>query len=148
MSGIDQEGRARELARVDIFAGCTHSQRRRIAAFAKLVTVHPGRTLCRQGITGREFFVILDGEVTVTVDNTAVATLGPGCGFGEVTLLTPNGRRSATVTATTSMTTLVLERTAFAAFLEAAPSVGRGVLQESTRRLATLSHPKGLAASS
>jgi CRP-like cAMP-binding protein len=117
------------------FADCIE-QLQRIESFATTVDVGRGRTLWRPGRSQRQFLVIVDGEATVTVDGIDVATLGPGCGFGEVSVLTPRGRRDATVTATTPMTLLVLHRGEFQTLLQYAPVVVRRVQQESARRLA------------
>jgi CRP-like cAMP-binding protein len=146
MSVFGRARRVRELTRIDVFAECTRGQCRRIAEFSDLVVVQSGRVLCGHSTTAGEFFVIVDGEALVTVDNADAGTLGSGCGFAEVTLVTLHGRRTATVTATTAMTVLTFERAAFAALLAAAPSVARGVLQESTRRLATTAGRRDLAA--
>jgi CRP-like cAMP-binding protein len=117
------------------FADCIE-QLQRIESFATTVHVGPGRTLWRPGRSQRQFLVIVDGEAIVTVDGFDVATLGPGCGFGEVTVLTHLGRREATVIATTPMTLLVLRRGEFHALLRYAPVVVRRVQQESAHRLA------------
>jgi CRP/FNR family transcriptional regulator, cyclic AMP receptor protein len=136
LSDFNHDGKTRVLGDLALFAGCSPVQLRRIASLTTVIDVSPGRTLCRQGAPGREFFVVVDGEATVTIDGTDVGTMGPGCGFGEIALLTPEGRRTATVTAATAMTLVVLSRVEFAALFEAAPSVARRILQDSTARLA------------
>ena len=54
-------------------------------------------TICKQGSVGNEMFYIKDGEVTVYVDGSSVASLGPGEIFGEMSLFY-NINKSATVT--------------------------------------------------
>ena len=49
--------------------------------------VEEGKALTREGQSGREFFVIVDGEVSVTQDGKEISTLGPGDFFGEIALL-------------------------------------------------------------
>jgi len=53
-------------------------------------------TICKQGSIGNEMFYIKDGEVTVYVDGSSVASLGPGEIFGEMSLFY-NISKSATV---------------------------------------------------
>ncbi|MFL6203751.1 MAG: cyclic nucleotide-binding domain-containing protein [Acidimicrobiales bacterium] len=55
-----------------------------------------GTELTRQGDTGDELFVILDGMVSVDVDGRDLGDLGPGAVVGERALL-EGGRRTATV---------------------------------------------------
>ena len=61
--------------------------------------VRAGTQIVRQGhMSGVDFFVIVDGEVAVTVDGKEVARLGPGDHFGELALIGER-ERSSTVTA-------------------------------------------------
>ena len=56
--------------------------------------------LLRQGDEGDELYLLLDGAISVTVDGTLLAELGPGAVFGERAGLS-GGRRTATVIAPT-----------------------------------------------
>ena len=56
-----------------------------------------------------------------------VATLGPGSVVGELSLL-DHGPRTATVTADTDTTVLVIEQRYFLGVLEAVPSISRKLL--------------------
>jgi CRP-like cAMP-binding protein len=126
---------------LEVLADRTCDELDRIESLTTTVHVVPGRTLWRPGRSDRQFLVIAAGEATVTVDGVDVASLGPGCGFGAVALLTPRGRRPATVTAATPMTLLVLHRGELAALVQDVPVVARRVQRESTRRLA-LARPR------
>ena len=147
MSDFTKDGDTRVLRDLALFAGCSEEQLRRIASVTIVTRVSPGRTLCRQGAPGREFFVVVEGEATVTIDGTDVGTMGPGCGFGEIALLTPEGRRTATVTAATAMTLVVLNRVEFAALFDVAPVVARRILQDSATRLARDARSRRIVAS-
>ena len=57
-----------------------------------------GTDLFRQGFFAQAVHLVLDGEVSVTVDGAEVARLGPGHVFGEMAMLT-NRQRTATLTA-------------------------------------------------
>jgi CRP-like cAMP-binding protein len=60
--------------------------------------------------------VLVSGTVEVTRDGVTVAELGPGDVVGEGALL-GDGRRNATVTATTPVTALVMSTREFASML-------------------------------
>jgi CRP/FNR family transcriptional regulator, cyclic AMP receptor protein len=147
LSGFAEDGDARVLGDLALFAGCSPEQLHRIASLTTITDVSPGRTLCRQGAPGREFFAVVDGEATVTIDGTDVGTMGSGCGFGEIALLTPEGRRTATVTAATAMTLVVLNRVQFAQLFDVAPVVARRILQDSATRLARNARSRRIVAS-
>jgi CRP-like cAMP-binding protein len=135
------------LGELGLFEGCSAEQLSGIARLVTITDLSPGDTLCRQGMVGHEFFVIVDGEATVIIDGIDVGTMGPGCGFGEIALLTPEGRRPATVTAATPMTVLVLERVEFAELLDIAPILARGVLQDTATDLAPTARSRRIVAS-
>ena len=135
------------LGDLELLAGCSPDQLGSIASFVAITGSSPGDTLCRQGSVGREFFVIAEGEAVVEIDGVEVGTLGPGCGFAEIALLTPEGRRTATVTAATPMTLLVLDRVEFASLLETAPVIARRVLQDSASDLARTARSRRIVAS-
>ncbi|MEO5679644.1 MAG: cyclic nucleotide-binding domain-containing protein [Acidimicrobiales bacterium] len=61
--------------------------------------VAEGTDLIRQGESGDELYLLLDGIVSVAVDGVVLAELGPGAVIGERAQLA--GRRTATVTALT-----------------------------------------------
>ncbi len=79
----------------------------RDAGRAPVATYPAGAVLCRQGEPGAELYLLLDGVVSVDVDGTAVAELGPGAVIGERALLEA-GERTATVTATTAVKAVVV----------------------------------------
>ena len=60
--------------------------------------VAEGKVLTREGDLGREFFVIVEGDVSVTKGGEEIRRLGPGDFFGEIALVYESPRRTATVT--------------------------------------------------
>ncbi len=60
-----------------------------------------GATLVAQGDEGTDLFLLLDGVVSVRVDDEAVAELGPGAILGERAVL-EGGRRTASLIASTA----------------------------------------------
>lgn len=57
-----------------------------------------GSNLFEQGFAAQAVHVVLDGDLTVTVDGAEVARLGPGSVFGEMAMVA-NRQRTATLTA-------------------------------------------------
>jgi CRP-like cAMP-binding protein len=125
----------RRVIDLELFADCPRDELDRIESLTTTVHVRPGRTLWRPGRSDRQFLVVVDGEATVTVDGVDVATLGSGCGFGPVVVVTPQGRREATVVAATAMTLLVLHRGELHTLIREAPVVARHVQRATTSRL-------------
>ncbi len=119
------------LAALPLFEGCSTKELRHIESLVDEVDVRPGHRLTVQGETGREAFVLVSGEAEVVVDGRAVTRLGSGAVVGEMSLLERPAPRTATVTATTAATVLVLDPRSFSALLDAHPSVARQV--EATR---------------
>jgi hypothetical protein len=95
-----------------LFAECTDDELRPIADKVESRTAAPGDWLVREGEPGEELFVIVDGHVAVTAEGHAIAELGPGDFFGEMSLF-GGGERLATVQARNSMQLLVLSRDTF-----------------------------------
>ena len=97
-----------------------------IAQQADELDVREGKVLTKQGDIGHEFFVIEEGTADVEQDGKRIAQMGPGDFFGELALLAED-RRTATVTATSPMTVIVLTRADFRA-LDRIPERARGRL--------------------
>ena len=119
---------------IPLFAGCSARELRRIDRLGTTVTIDARRALCRRGEIGRQCFVILDGAVeVVTGEGHHVADRGAV--IGELALLVPNGRSTATVTAISDVTALVFTRTEFRQLMGSIPTVAHRILREAARRL-------------
>jgi CRP-like cAMP-binding protein len=79
-------------------------------------------------MSGVGFFVVADGEASVTVGGDEVGKLGPGDHFGELALVT-EAERTATVTATTDLRLLEIPFWDFRDFAQANPDVMWKLLQ-------------------
>jgi hypothetical protein len=77
-----------------------HSGVMRGSAKPQIRSTKEGDTLVKQGETGTEVFLILDGMFVVEVDGNAIAEVGPGAIVGERASLL-NGTRTATLWART-----------------------------------------------
>ncbi len=117
--------RAREeaLAGLDIFAALDEAQRAALASGRERVYADR-EVIVRQGDPGRSMFVILDGEVRVTLDpgHHEVARLARGAYFGEMSLLTGDAR-SATVSALGDCAVLEIADRDLRPLAEAAPAL-------------------------
>ena len=123
-----RDAKLKKLAKVQLFSACTKTDLGRIASLADEIEVEAGHVLMRQGEPAHEAFVVLAGNATVSLRGGKKARLGPGDCFGEMALLKPDGKRSATVTARTDMDLLVLGSREFSALIDQVPSVGKRVL--------------------
>jgi CRP-like cAMP-binding protein len=101
-----------ELASIQLFESLTDDEREKVAGWFDLQEASPGVRLCGEGAAGYSFFVLLEGTATVTSDGAEIARLGRGDFFGELAIL-GDGRRTATVTATSPSRLLVLFGTEF-----------------------------------
>jgi CRP/FNR family cyclic AMP-dependent transcriptional regulator len=129
--------RIRNLAQLDLFRGCGSRQLRGIDSLCTEVAVRPGRVLCAEGDIGREFFVLLDGGVTVSRDGDALAYLGAGDWFGEIALISWHRRRTATVVTTEASRALVFGGREFRSMVGTCPLVGRKLKVSSVWRTTT-----------
>jgi CRP-like cAMP-binding protein len=133
-----QDTKVEALKRAPLFAGLSRKELAQLARVSEDLEVPPGKVLCKEGQSGREFFVIVDGEVEVTRNGKHVATRTGGEFFGEIALLeeTP---RTATVTAKTPLRFFVLTRKDFRHLVNENPNVERKVLRALARRVVELS---------
>jgi CRP/FNR family cyclic AMP-dependent transcriptional regulator len=121
-----------------LFEGLSRKQLAHLARLTDDLDVPAGTVLCKEGRRGREFFVIIDGEATVTRGGERVATIGSGEFFGEIALL-ERVVRTATVSAATPLSFFVISDQAFSAVLDAHPSIERKLLRAMARRLVSMS---------
>lgn len=84
----------------------------RLGLVAERRTAASGERIITEGDDGREFFVLVDGAVDVTVSGHAARRLSAPAWFGEVALLR-DCQRTATVVATGACELLVLDRAEF-----------------------------------
>ena len=123
------------IKRVPLFANCSKRELEQIASIADEIDLREGKVLIAEGKSGREFFVLLEGEADVTKDGRQINRLGAGDFFGEIALVS-RSPRTATVTATTPVRTLVITDRSFRRLLEDSPEIQLKVLEALAERLA------------
>lgn len=125
------------LRRVPLFARMNERQLERIGQLADEIEVGLDQVLAEQGRVGHEFFIVLDGHVTVLDGKKPIRQLHRGDFFGEIALL--DGRpRTATVRADGLTRLLVIGHREFHAVMDEFPEVREAVLTAVAERLREL----------
>lgn len=122
---------------VDLMSDLSRSEKRLILDQMLTVAVPAGEVLADFGEHGREFFLLVDGSVEVSRDDTVIANLNEGDFFGEISALT-NARRTATVVASEDVTVEVMNRRQLATVLDLWPEFARKVQEAAQERLIVL----------
>ncbi len=135
---FSQDTKVQALKRVPLFEDLSRKELTELAKVSDDLEVEPGKELTKEGETGQEFFVIVEGEIEVTSKGKRVALRGGGEFVGEIALLedTP---RTATVTATTPVRLFVLTRQDFRSLVDENRSVEQKVMRALARRVVELS---------
>ncbi len=115
------------LRQVPLFASCSNKDLEKIARAGDEIQLAAGDTIVDQGQTGREAFVLLEGQATVKRNNKKITTLGPGAVIGEMSLL-DHGPRTATVTCDTPCDLLVISQRHFLGVLDDVPALSHKLL--------------------
>ena len=117
------------LAGVPLLASLERKDLQRLAKDFTEKTFPAGSVVVKEGDThGMGFFVVAEGEGIVTVGGKEVDKVGPGSYFGEVALISDR-TRTATVTATTDLKTLVMTYWDFRAFVRGDAEVAWRLLE-------------------
>lgn len=122
------------IKRVPLFSRCTKKELAAIAGEADELVVPEGRSLSRQGATGREFVVIVEGSADVQKNGRKINRLGAGDFLGEIALIS-GAPRTATVTTTSEARILVLNDRGFRRLTKEIPSLHASVLKALSERL-------------
>jgi CRP/FNR family transcriptional regulator, cyclic AMP receptor protein len=121
------------LEKMPLFRDVSGRELRDVATRFDDATYLAGHGVLTEGMTGPEFFIILDGTASVLIDDQVVATLGPGDFFGEVAAL-DGGPRTASVRAETQLRCVTLPVNGLRQFLLDHPVVAINLLPEIVRR--------------
>jgi CRP/FNR family cyclic AMP-dependent transcriptional regulator len=122
------------LAHVPLFAGVRRKELDRLAKVMRERTFIEGEEVTVEGHSGVGFFVIEDGNATVSLKGEIIRTLAPGDHFGEIALI-DEGPRSASITATTDLRCRGMAAWEFRAFVQEHPEVAWPLLETLTSRL-------------
>ena len=137
MANIRMDDKIKALSTVRLFSGCSKRELQSVARLCTPLSVEEGFVLTTEGTPARECFVIADGKARVTIGGRKVGEVGPGECVGEMALL-DGGRRTATVTAESPMSTYVLSVSEFRSLLGVSPTILRHIATSLAQRLRTL----------
>ncbi len=102
------------IRKVPLFARCSRAELKEIAKLADEIDLAEGKEMTREGAPGREFFVLLEGEIA----------------------LVSHEPRTATVIASSPIRALVITDRSFRRLLDDAPRVKTRVMEAMAERLA------------
>src|SRR3954453_20537572 len=128
------------LAKVPLFSGVKPKDLKRLEKRMQERSFNEGDEITKEGESGVGFFVIEDGNATVSIGGKILRTLGPGEFFGEVALI-DSGPRSATVVATTDLRCRGMSAWEFKPFVEEHPEVAWALLETLVGRLREAEEP-------
>jgi CRP-like cAMP-binding protein len=97
-------------------------------------TAPAGKTIVTKGSVGACMFVVTQGRIEISVDDTVIEHVGPGGAFGEMALVDRSGR-SATATAKTDSAWLLVGREAFVDMVKARPAFGIALMRSMSARV-------------
>jgi CRP/FNR family cyclic AMP-dependent transcriptional regulator len=122
------------IQKVPLFADLDRKELQDLAGWFKERSFSEGDEVVTEGRGGIGFFVIQDGEASVSVHGDEKGSLGPGDYFGEVALI-DEGARSATITAKSNLRTYGLTSWEFRPLVENNASIAWKLLQTMAKRL-------------
>lgn len=127
---------AESLGQLALFADLTPSQLEAIAHSHEEDVFAAGERVLRRGLSGGNFYVILEGEASVEIDGASRAKLGRGEFFGEISALAGESP-TADVVASTMLRCLVIPGPQLERLLLDRPQLMLRLLRMEARRLRT-----------
>lgn len=126
---------AQQLRSMSLFASLTDADLAQLAEWTDEIELPAGRVLVAEGALAFDLLIIRSGTADVTVDGELRRTLGPGDIIGEIGLLSPDLRRTATVVATSPIVAAVITGPQFRAIVRDHPQVADRVFETIRSRL-------------
>jgi CRP-like cAMP-binding protein len=133
LTGADVE----ELRRSPLFSEVGRKELARLAQTMSERTFPAGAAVTTEGEVGVGFFLIADGEASVTVAGKEAWKLGPGDHFGEIALIV-EAARTASVTADTELRCYAMSSWEFRKLAETNAAFSWKLLQSMAHRLLKL----------
>lgn len=127
------------LEGVPLFSEVPLHHLRELARYARTETFAPGEVIVQMGDPGSTLYIVRTGRVSVVRDQAsggevALATLGPGEFFGELSIF-DGEKRSATVRAVEETSTVTLGRYDLVRVVSGNPQIGLSLLKSLSARL-------------
>lgn len=130
------------LAEVPLFRGLSKKHQARISSLATRIDGQPGKVLTKEGEVGREFILLLEGELEVRRGDDVIAVREAPNYIGEIALIDERPR-TATVVAKTPVIIDVIDVRAFKTMLHDEPEIAAAIKKTSEERLAELDAGSG-----
>jgi diguanylate cyclase (GGDEF)-like protein len=124
----DVNTKAETLGSIPLFENVPRNRLERLAMVSEELDAEPGKVLCQEGRSAREFFVIIEGHAEVAKEGEHVRRLGPGDFFGGAELV-EHTLRATTVRALTPLRLLVFSSRGFWSFMHENPDLECKVLR-------------------
>ena len=122
------------VQKVPLFSDLDRRELESVASSFKERTFSAGETVATEGKGAAGFFVVEDGEASVSVQGKQVGHLGPGDYFGELALI-DEGARTATITADTDLRCYGMTFWDFRPLVESNASIAWKLLQATVKKL-------------
>lgn len=128
------------LRNIPMFANIEPSKLKLLAFTSERLTFEAGDTLFKEGDTGDNAYIIIDGEADVSIKTATgpmkVAHFGRNDLVGEIAILC-DVPRTATVTASQRLETMVISKDLFYRLIMEFPQIAVAIMRELARRLET-----------
>jgi CRP-like cAMP-binding protein len=95
---------------------------------------HLNKVIMKEGEGGVFMYVVVEGQVAISVKSRIVARIGPGGIFGEMALAAPSSR-AATVTAETDCSLLSINRNDFLTLVKSRPDIAVSLFKSAADRI-------------
>lgn len=126
------------LRNIPLFAKLEPSKRKLLAFTSERLTFEEGQVLCQQGDRGDSAYIIVDGTADIIVETPTgpltVAVVGRNDFVGEIAILC-DVPRTATVKATTKLTTLRISKDLFFRLVTEFPQMSVEIMRVLAHRL-------------
>ena len=121
---------------LELFEGLSKPEIRQVGTYFTVIDVESGRDLGRRGSQCQYFGVVLRGQVDMSFHDTPAGLLPPGCFWGAVALLAPEGdrRRRGTASALVDTRIAVANPREFAGLMYSFPLIAQRIRAVASRR--------------
>ena len=126
--------------KIPLFQDVPSSELFQVVRELPVETYAPGAYIFREGDTGEKLYVVMDGSLEVLLgaessDELLLRTCGPGEYIGEMSLILPDGRRTATVRAKEQTRAWVMSRSKFQEIIQRWPKMAYSMVRILSQRL-------------
>jgi len=129
---------AETTRKVDIFQGLSDGELSQLARICKMVSYPAGKTISREGETGKELFVLAEGKASVMngkgEERTQIGTIGVGEIFGEMAII-EDLPRMAELVADKDSKLVVIDRSELQNLMNRNHHLGKVVMENIARGL-------------